>query len=176
MGNDISCKVVGFGSIRIKMFDGIVKILTDVRHVPELRKNLISLGDLDTGRYKSIVQCGFMKFYKGILLVMKTKKVDNLFLLEGRTESDHATIVFENNNDYVQLWHQQLGHMSEQGLKVLFDHKLLPSLKSLKLYFCKHCIYGKPNRHTPVKESLIISILMFGDHPLLFNMEEHHIL
>jgi hypothetical protein len=41
MGNDISCKVVGIGSIRIKMFDGTIKILTDVRHVPDIRKNLI---------------------------------------------------------------------------------------------------------------------------------------
>jgi hypothetical protein len=29
---------------------------------------------------------------------------------------------------------------------------------------------------TPVKEFLIISILMFGDHPLLFHMEDHNIL
>jgi hypothetical protein len=93
MGNDISYKVVGIGSIQIKMFDGSFKILTDVRHVPELRKNLISLGVLDTGGYKSIVQGEVMKVYKGILLVMKAKKVGNLFLLEGRTESDHATIV-----------------------------------------------------------------------------------
>jgi hypothetical protein len=88
MGNDISCKVVGIGSIQIKMFDGTVKILTDVRHVPELRKSLISLGVLDTGGYTSIFQGGVMKVYKGILLVMKAKKVGNLFLLEGRTESD----------------------------------------------------------------------------------------
>jgi hypothetical protein len=146
MGNDISCKVVGIGSIRIKMFDGTVKILTDVRHVPELRKNLISLGVLDTGGYKSIVQGGVMKVYKGILLVMKAKKVGNMFLLEGRTESDHATTISENDSDSVRLWHQRLGHMSEQGLKVLTDRKLLPSLKSLKLDFCKHCIYGKQNR------------------------------
>jgi hypothetical protein len=87
-----------------------------------------------------------MKVYKGILLVMKAKKVGNMFLLEGRTESDHATVVSENDSDYVRLWHQQLGHMSEQGLKVLFDRKFLPSLKALKLDFCKHCIYGKHNR------------------------------
>jgi hypothetical protein len=36
--------------------------------------------------------------------------------------------------------------MSEQGLKVLTNRKLLPSLKSLKLDFCKHCVYGKQNR------------------------------
>ena len=67
MGNYISCKVVGIGSIQIKMFDGTVKILTDVRHVPKIRKNLIYLGFLDTGGYKSIVQGGFMKFYREIL-------------------------------------------------------------------------------------------------------------
>jgi hypothetical protein len=55
MGNDISSKVVGISNIRIKMFDGTVKILIDVRHVPDLRKNLISLGVLDTGGYKTII-------------------------------------------------------------------------------------------------------------------------
>jgi hypothetical protein len=139
-------QAVGIGSIRIKMFDGSIKILTDVRHVPELRKNLISLGVLYDGGYKSIVQGGVMKFYKGILLVMKEKKVGNMFLLEGRTELDHATTVSEYDGDIFRLWHQRLGHMSERGLKVLFDRKLLPRLKSLKLDFCKHCIYGKHNR------------------------------
>ncbi|KAK3013991.1 hypothetical protein RJ639_009544 [Escallonia herrerae] len=37
---DVSCKVVGIGSIQIKMHDGVVRTLTDVRHVLELRKNL----------------------------------------------------------------------------------------------------------------------------------------
>jgi hypothetical protein len=82
MGNDISCKFVGICSIQINMFDGSVKILTDVRHVPELMKNLISLGVLDTGGYKSIVQGGVMKAYKGILLVMKENKVGNMFFLK----------------------------------------------------------------------------------------------
>jgi hypothetical protein len=38
MGNDISCKNVGIGRIKIKMFDGIVRTLTDVRHVPDLKR------------------------------------------------------------------------------------------------------------------------------------------
>ena len=84
-----------------------------------------------------------MKVYKGILPVMKVKKVGNLFLLEGRTESDHATMVSEKDSDFVRLWHQWWGHMRKKGLKVLSDHKLLPSLKSLKLDFYNHCIYGK---------------------------------
>ena len=42
MGNNVTCKTVGIGSMRIKMYDGIVRTLTDVRHVLELRKKLIS--------------------------------------------------------------------------------------------------------------------------------------
>lgn len=42
MGNDVLCKVIGIGTIKIRMFDGIMRTLGDVRHVPELRKNLIS--------------------------------------------------------------------------------------------------------------------------------------
>ena len=52
MGNGIPCKIVGVGSIRIRMFDGIVRELMDVRYVPELKSNLISLGVLDSCGYK----------------------------------------------------------------------------------------------------------------------------
>jgi hypothetical protein len=37
MGNNVSCKTVGIGSIKIKMFDGIVRMLIEVRHVPKLK-------------------------------------------------------------------------------------------------------------------------------------------
>ena len=47
MGNNTTCKVVGAGSVKMKMFDGMVRTLTDVRYVPSLKKNLISLGTLD---------------------------------------------------------------------------------------------------------------------------------
>ena len=38
MGNNITCKVVGIGTVRIKMYDGVVRTLSDVRHVPDLKK------------------------------------------------------------------------------------------------------------------------------------------
>ena len=34
MGNDASCKVVGIRNIKIKMFDGVVRTLCVVKHVP----------------------------------------------------------------------------------------------------------------------------------------------
>ena len=146
MGNDVTCNIVGIGSIQLQMFDGTTRILTDVRHVPDLRKHLISLGALDSNGYKTVIQGGVMKIYKGILLVMKAKKVGNLFQLEGRTGSVHVSTVSEHDSSSIRLWHQRLGHMSERGLNILADRKLLPNLKSEKLDFCKHCLFGKQSK------------------------------
>ena len=71
MGNDTSCKVAGIGNIRIKMFNGIVRTLCDVRHVPDLRKNLISLGTLDCNGFSYKSTNGVMKVSKGAMTVMK---------------------------------------------------------------------------------------------------------
>eukprot|EP00253_Pinus_taeda_P031288 PITA_31288 len=74
MGNDVTCNIVGIGSIQLQMFDGTTNMLIDVRHVPDLRRNLISLGALDTNGYKTVIEGGVMKIYGGILLVMKANK------------------------------------------------------------------------------------------------------
>ena len=43
MGDDSPCQIIGIGSVQIKMHDGIIITLTDVRHIPDMRKNLISI-------------------------------------------------------------------------------------------------------------------------------------
>jgi hypothetical protein len=69
---------------------------------------------------------------KGILVVMQATKIRNLYRLEGSIETIEAVVVSEEASEYTRLWHQRLGHMSEKGLKVLVNHKLLPSLKYLE--------------------------------------------
>jgi hypothetical protein len=71
MGNGAYCKITGIGNIRIKMFDGVVRTLCDVRHVPEVEKNLISLGTLDSNGYGYKSVSGVMKVIKGAMVVMK---------------------------------------------------------------------------------------------------------
>ena len=38
LGKDDTCKVVGIGSMAIKMHDVMIRVLNDVRHVPGLKK------------------------------------------------------------------------------------------------------------------------------------------
>ena len=85
MGNNVSCQTVGMGNIRIKMYDNTVRTLISVRHVPNLKKNLISLGVLDLDGYKFTGHNGMLKVFKGALVVMKAEKVRNLYRLKGST-------------------------------------------------------------------------------------------
>jgi hypothetical protein len=71
MGNGIPYKTVGVGSIRIRMFNGIVRELMNVRYVPKLKSNLISLGVLDFCGYKYIGLGGALTLSKSSLVVMK---------------------------------------------------------------------------------------------------------
>jgi len=47
MSNDRPCNMEGIGTVHIKMFDGMVRELKDVRYVPQLKRNLISIGALE---------------------------------------------------------------------------------------------------------------------------------
>ena len=91
-----------------------------MRHVPELRKNLISMGVLDDAGYKFTVQGGVMKISKGILVVMKENRIGNLYKVEGRTKFDHTTVASVGATTYIaHLSHQWLGHISKKRMKVL---------------------------------------------------------
>jgi hypothetical protein len=80
---------------------------------------------------------------KGILVVMKENRIENIYQLAGRTEMNQALVAFEGASDSTCLWHQRLGHMRKKGLKVLVDRKSFLSLKFLNLNFCKYCVFRK---------------------------------
>ena len=67
----------------MKMFDGMVRTLSDVRHVPGLKKNLISLGTLDKNGCRITCQGVVMKVIRGSLVMMKGKMNGSLYALEG---------------------------------------------------------------------------------------------
>jgi len=70
MGNDAQCKVVGEGTIKIKTHDGIVRTLTGVRYVPQLKRNLISLGTLESHGCRYLAEGGVLKVSKGDLVLL----------------------------------------------------------------------------------------------------------
>ncbi|KAK2965970.1 hypothetical protein RJ640_018325 [Escallonia rubra] len=148
MGNDAVCEVMGIGTIKIKMFDGIVRTLGDVRYIPDLKKNLISLGTLDSIDCSISIKGGVMKVSKGAMVIMKGQKTKNLYKLMGKTVIGGASVSTHagSSNDNSELWHKRLGHLSEGGMLELHKRKLLQGVKSCKLDFCKFCVFGKQKR------------------------------
>ena len=91
MRNDASCKITGVGTVRIKMFDGILRMLRDVKHVPNLKRNFILLSTLDSKGYKYIGEGGTLKVNKGALVVMKgQKRIANLYVFQGTIVTSDA--------------------------------------------------------------------------------------
>ncbi len=76
MGNDATYSIIGIGTVKIKMFDGVVRAFENVKHILDLRKNLISLGVLDDLDYLYSSKGGVMKITNGALLVMKGRKLN----------------------------------------------------------------------------------------------------
>ncbi|KAG8472495.1 hypothetical protein CXB51_034177 [Gossypium anomalum] len=128
MGNNASCKTAGVGTIKVKIFDGVVRILSDMRHVPKLKRNLISLSTLDSKGYRYTAESGVLKISKGSLVVMKgQRKTAKLYVLQGSTVTGDAAVASSSlsDDDITKLWHMRLGHMSEHGMVELAKEDFL---------------------------------------------------
>lgn len=146
MGNNATCTVVGIGSIKLKLNDGTEKILTKVRHVPDLKRNLISLGTLEEAGFSFKAESSMLKVMKGVRVVMKGNKKNGLYVLKGCAVTGISSSVSKTNVSKSSLWNQRLGHISERGLQELEKQGLLCGDKVEGLEFCEHCIYGKQTR------------------------------
>ncbi|OIT31598.1 hypothetical protein A4A49_37150 [Nicotiana attenuata] len=100
MGNNVACKVIEKGTIRIKMHDGVVRTLTDVRYVPDLRKNLISLGALESLGCKYIGEGGVLKVSHGALVIMKAHRFGSLYTLGSNVIGPTIVSVSDNLSDF----------------------------------------------------------------------------
>ena len=145
MGNDSSCRVVGRGSIRLKMFDGMIRELRDVRHVPDLKRNLISLGMLDKIGCLVKLESGTLKVLKGSMVVMKENMSNGLYVLQESAVTGDVVVSNQKINK-TMLWHMRLGHMSERGLVELSKQGVLGVDKIEPLKFCEDCVLGKSSK------------------------------
>ena len=107
MGNDATCPVIGISTMKIKMFDEVVRVLSNVRHVPDLRRNLISLRVLDNFGHSYSSKGGIMKITKSSLMVMKEQKVSMLYRLIGNTVVGRVVVTtpVESSTNDTKLWH-----------------------------------------------------------------------
>ncbi|KAG6430584.1 hypothetical protein SASPL_108654 [Salvia splendens] len=153
-GASVVCKVVGIGSIKIRTHDGVFCTLNDVKHVPQMTKNLISLSTLDSKGLSFKGESGVMRILKGSKVVLTAQKRGTLYVLRGSIVANSADIASSEvaTKDMTKLWHMRLGHMRERGMRIMSNRDFLSGHKVQKLDFCEHCVFGKLHRNNVVED------------------------
>ena len=70
MGNDKSCHTMRIGTIWLKIFDGMIRELKEVKYVQTLKKNLISIGALKVKGYKLTIEDDTIKFTHRVMVIL----------------------------------------------------------------------------------------------------------
>lgn len=73
LGNNTKMQVMGKGNVKLRI-NGIVRIITDVYYIPELRNNLLSIGQLQEKGLAILFKDNFCKIFhfdKGLIAEIK---------------------------------------------------------------------------------------------------------
>ncbi|RVX07261.1 Retrovirus-related Pol polyprotein from transposon TNT 1-94 [Vitis vinifera] len=162
--------VVGLGDVRISLPNGSVWLLEKVRHIPDLRRNLIYVGQLDDEGHAILFVGGTWKVTKGARVLARGKKTGTLYM----TSCPKDIIAVADASTDTSLWHCRLGHMSEKGMNMLLSKGKLSELKSIDFDMCESCILGKQKNvsflktgRTPKVEKLeLVNTDMWGPSPV----------
>ena len=155
MRDDNPREIVGIGSVQIRMHDGMIRTLTDVRHIPGMARNLISPSTLDVKGYKHPSPGRVLKVTKGSLVHMIGEMNSaKLYVLRGSTiTSSVSAAITSDKSSRTNIWHMRLGHMSKLSMAELTKRELLDGSNISELDFCEHCIFGK---HKRVKFNVVV--------------------
>ena len=78
-----------------------VWLLEKVQHIPNLSRNLISVGQLDDEGHSILFVGGTWKVTKGVRVLVRGKKTSTLYM----TSNPRDTIAIADANTDTSLWH-----------------------------------------------------------------------
>ena len=146
MGNNGTSKIVGIGDICLETSTESKLILKNIRHVPYIHLNLISISILDNEGFTNYFGESKWKLTKGSLIVARGKKLNSFYVMEAKLHKGEINAI--QKGESIDLWHKRLGHISEKGLQTLARKQFLPELQGTSLKSCDHCLVGKTYRVT----------------------------
>ncbi|KAK1661307.1 hypothetical protein QYE76_049466 [Lolium multiflorum] len=130
MGDNNPCEIAGIGSVQIKMHDAMTQTLTDVRHIPGMARNLISLSTLDVDWYKHSGSRGVLKRFvrhhtipytpqqNGVAERMNITIISKACCMLSNVDVTNAVDFFDNTDDEQQRISVQVEHVEEKEIDV----------------------------------------------------------
>lgn len=161
LGNDKRMKVSGKGNVRLVLHRKAYTI-SDVYYVPELKNNLLSIGQFQDNNLTVIMQKGMCKIYheeKG-LIAESMMRPNRTFILfdqsdEGARPREQRCLQI-TTEEMPKLWHERYGHISHRGMRTLQRKDMVRGFPNFdaKKFTCSDCLIGKqPRNPIPNKSS-----------------------
>ena len=154
-GDDTAHPIAHIGKVPLNMQDGKVKYLADVLHVPNITKNLVSVGQMiEQGLQVRFNPngCFVEDFKNGCKLVTKGKRVGRMFTLDVNMPEVKAAMFAQGAGVVadVDMWHKRIGHVNEQRLRSMQSKQIVAGLPNFRVdgmhKVCEACQFGKQSR------------------------------
>ena len=139
MGNHNKAKVLRKGTVKVKMSFGKMLILTNVFHVPDIKKNLVSANLLCKNGVKAILELEKLILPKNGIYVGKGYSTDGMHKLSIINKEVSSYVYFDDSS---YLWHARLGHLNFKYLKFMSNHGMI-LYKHDDEKKCEICIQAK---------------------------------
>lgn len=155
LGNDSKLMVMGKGRIKLEVA-GQTRTVSDVFYVPELRNNLLSIGQLQERGITITIKHGVCKLYHpihGVIMesIMTANKMFVVIANILKSPSCFNTQIEEPS----EIWHRRYGHLSYKNLALLHNKGMVRGLPDIKIPTkrCTKCMLGKQQREAMPKKS-----------------------
>ena len=144
-GDDSKIDIKGKGSILFVSLDGKKKTLADVYFIPELKSNIISLGQaMESGCDVRIRENYLTQHDKDGNLIVKAPRSRNR-LYKVLMEIEEQKFLQTQTQCEASRWHARLGHLGADAMKAMISKELVAGLPELRVEkeICNSCLRAK---------------------------------
>ncbi|GAA0161961.1 hypothetical protein LIER_18157 [Lithospermum erythrorhizon] len=136
LGNNSQMMVAGKGNVKI-ILNGIIYGVSNVYLVPELKNNLLSVGQLQQKGLTILFKgenCTIYHSTKGEIIQakMSTNRMFTITSEVQHCEKKEENCLQASTEELTKLWHQRYGHLSFKGLRTLQEKKMVTGMPEFK--------------------------------------------
>ena len=165
LGDNTRISVVGKGTVKL-FLNGVCYIIAEVFHVPELKNNLLSIGQLQERGLAILIKSNKCNIYhptKG-LIIQTDITTNRMFIILSKSpatnlqmqQTEGGVCMQATSQNLAQLWHQRYDHISHKGIRILQQKEIVKGLPNFpkSIDVCTDCLKGKQHRDPiPKKKS-----------------------
>ena len=147
-GDASRVRIEGRGTVLFACKNGDHCALTGVYYIPKLRSNMVSLGQLDEARCKTVIEDGVLTLRDSQrrLLCRVRRGTGCLYVLH--VELAQPVSLLAKGNDQAWVWHARYGHLNFDALRSLASRGMARDIPTLErvTQVCDGCLIGKQRR------------------------------